>query len=83
MTTRQRNRPATGGERLRAWRHARAITQRDAAQLLGTSASHLSLLERNLRCASPRLAARLAAITGVPVLALLGVWTESVVDSAA
>jgi DNA-binding XRE family transcriptional regulator len=57
---------------LKAWRVARGINQRTAAQALGMSQAHYSRLERETHFAKPTLAKRLSVLTGLDLEVLLG-----------
>ena len=60
------------GEKLRAARHRRGLSLRDASQLAGLSVSHLSAIECGTRNASLAGLQRLAVALGIQVSDLLG-----------
>ena len=58
---------------LKAWRVARGINQRAAADALGISQAYYSKLEREVMYARPKLAKRLRVLTGLSYETLLGI----------
>jgi len=61
------------GYHLRMFRAAHDLTQAQAAQLFGVSASHWSLMEDGKRTASPEIAAEMAKAMAVPIEIFLDV----------
>ncbi|WP_054285750.1 helix-turn-helix transcriptional regulator [Gulbenkiania mobilis] len=51
---------------MRMTRKARGLTQADLAQVLGCSQAHVSDVERGTAAASPKLAAEIAKVLGIP-----------------
>jgi transcriptional regulator with XRE-family HTH domain len=64
--------PQTRHRSLRAYRRAKHLTQREAADQVEISQVAWSRLERGLRRPRPLLAKKLNQITGVPLTTLFG-----------
>lgn len=56
---------------LKAFRDANALTQTDAAKLVGITQAHWSRMESGHAHARPRIARRIANLTGISIEALL------------